>query len=66
MTELERIAHRAGRTLLTLDTREKDEAESLYRSLGYRVVGVIPGYARAPDAQRLEGTVVMFKEMALS
>ena len=62
MIELERIARLEGRTLLTLDTREKDDAEPLYRALGYRVAGVIPGYARAPDADRLEGTVIMFKE----
>jgi ribosomal protein S18 acetylase RimI-like enzyme len=66
MIELEQIARQEGRTLLTLDTREQDEAEPLYRSLGYRVAGVIPRYARAPAVDRLEGTVVMFKEMAPS
>ena len=64
MVELERIAREERRTLLTLDTREEIGGEPLYRSLGYQVVGVIPRYARAPDSERLDGTVVMFKEIA--
>jgi hypothetical protein len=63
MAELERIARAEGRTLLTLDTREADAAEPLYRSLGYHAVGVIPRYARAPESDRLDGTVIMFKEL---
>jgi hypothetical protein len=66
MVDLERIAREERRTLLTLDTREEIGGEPLYRSLGYQVVGVIPRYARAPDSERLDGTVVMFKEIALS
>jgi len=64
MAELERIAREERRTLLTLDTREDDAAEPLYRSLGYRAVGVIPRYARAPESERLDGTVIMFKELS--
>ena len=66
MVELERIAREERRTLLTLDTREEIGGEPLYRSLGYQVVGVIPRYARAPDSERLDSTVVMFKEIAPS
>jgi ribosomal protein S18 acetylase RimI-like enzyme len=43
MLALEEIARRHGRTLLTLDTLAGTPAERLYRSLGYTVVGQIPG-----------------------
>ena len=64
MVELERIAREERRTLLTLDTREHGGAEPFYYSLGYQAAGVIPHYARAPNSDRLDGTVVMFKELA--
>jgi ribosomal protein S18 acetylase RimI-like enzyme len=63
MIELERIARREGRRLLVLDTREGDAAEPLYRSIGYQAVGIIPRFARAPEADRLEGTVILYKEL---
>jgi ribosomal protein S18 acetylase RimI-like enzyme len=63
MTELERIAQCEGRRLLTLDTREGDAAEPLYRSLGYQVVGIIPRYARAPESDRLDATMILYKEL---
>ncbi len=63
MLALEELARRKGRTLLTLDTRTGDKAEPLYSSLGYRTVGVIPGYAFAPQGDRTEATTVMFKEL---
>jgi ribosomal protein S18 acetylase RimI-like enzyme len=44
MHEIE--ARAAGRfTLLTLDTRRGDDADRLYRALGWTVAGVIPDYA---------------------
>jgi ribosomal protein S18 acetylase RimI-like enzyme len=62
MAELERRAGELGRTLLTLDTRTGDSAEPLYASLGYRAVGIIPGYCRdAHDAGRLDSTTIMYK-----
>ena len=64
MLALESLALAEGRTLLTLDTWTGSHAEQLYQSLGYTTVGVIPRYARAPDSERLDGTVVMFKEIA--
>jgi GNAT superfamily N-acetyltransferase len=42
-------ARRAGRSLLTLDTRAGDAAESLYRALGWQEAGRIPGYALNAD-----------------
>jgi hypothetical protein len=34
-----------GRTLLVLDTRRYDDAERLYRRLGYESAGILPQYA---------------------
>jgi ribosomal protein S18 acetylase RimI-like enzyme len=46
MTTLEAEARAAGKTLLVLDTREGDPSNELYRALGYREAGRIPGWAR--------------------
>ncbi len=64
MTAVEDVARVAGRSLITLDTRTGDKAEGLYLSLGYVLAGVIPGYARGPASPELEGTSVMYKELA--
>jgi ribosomal protein S18 acetylase RimI-like enzyme len=42
-------AQRAGKTLLTLDTRAGDAAENLYRAMGWHEAGRIPGYALNAD-----------------
>jgi ribosomal protein S18 acetylase RimI-like enzyme len=57
----EEAVRSAGRSLIVLDTRTGDDAERLYRRLGYRLAGVIPDYARSPDGQRLEGSAFMYK-----
>lgn len=64
MVALERVARSEGRTLITLDTRRGGAAEPLYRGLGYDVAGVIPRHCRAPDSDRLEDRVYMYKELA--
>jgi ribosomal protein S18 acetylase RimI-like enzyme len=63
MLRLEALAAGEGRVLLTLDTRAGDAAQPLYASLGYALAGVIPRYARAPAAQHLEATAIMYKEL---
>lgn len=63
MIELEALAQAEGRTLLTLDTWTGGNAESLYRSLGYVEVGVIPRFARGSLTPELEGTTIMYKEL---
>lgn len=63
MVALEPVARSEGRTLLTLDTWTGGYAESLYRSLGYVVVGVIPRYARGSTTPALEATTLMYKEL---
>jgi ribosomal protein S18 acetylase RimI-like enzyme len=66
MLELETIARSEGRTLLTLDTWTGSHAESLYRSLGYITVGVIPRYARGSLTPALEPATFMYKELPTS
>jgi GNAT superfamily N-acetyltransferase len=63
MIALEDVALSAGRTLLTLDTWTGGNAEVLYRSLGYVVVGVIPRFARGSTTPELEPTTIMYKEL---
>src|SRR5579871_1052008 len=60
MMEAERIAIERGRTLLVLDTAEEEGAAGLYEGLGYRRVGVIPGYALKPHGG-LTGTIIYYK-----
>ncbi len=64
MQEVEAMARRLNRSLLTLDTRTGDSAEPLYASLGYQTVGVIPGFARDPlDPAKVDGTTIMYKQL---
>ena len=65
MMSIEEEARAAKRTLLTLDTASA-AAEQLYASLGYVRVGVIPRFSLHPETLALEGTTVMYKELALS
>lgn len=61
MLELDRLATAHRRTLITLDTVTGGAAESLYRSLGYQLAGIIPNYARQAISPQLESTSVYFK-----
>jgi len=63
MIELERLARFHARTLLTLDTSNGDAAEPLYRSLGFVVAGVIPGYALKALVREREATTIMYKDL---
>lgn len=65
MLALEATARSEGRTLLTLDTWTGGHAETLYRSLGYETVGVIPRFARGSLTPELEPATFMYKELAL-
>ncbi len=62
MAEVEFRAYEAGRWLLTLDTAG-DAAEALYRSLGYRLAGEIPFYARDAFKERYDATRLMYKDL---
>lgn len=52
-----------GRTLLVLDTRRGDPAESLYRGLGYTELGVVPNYTR-DRMGAFHDTVFFYKQLA--
>lgn len=63
MVAAEDRAKELGRSLLTLDTRTGDSAETLYASLGFERACVIPEYARDPFSDKLSATTVMFKRL---
>jgi GNAT superfamily N-acetyltransferase len=65
MQAIEGEARQAGFTLLTLDTKQGDGAEQLYRRGGWTEVGVIPKYALNPDGT-MHGTVVFYKDLDTS
>lgn len=62
MMALEEEARATGKTLLVLDTREGDPSNDLYRALGYREAGRIPGWAR-DAAGTLTATVFWYKRL---
>ncbi|MDJ0946651.1 MAG: GNAT family N-acetyltransferase [Kiloniellales bacterium] len=63
MVELERLAFRMGRRLITLDTRTGDAAEPLYASLDYKTAGIIPDFCRDTIEDRLDPTTIMYKAL---
>jgi len=62
MLALEEDARATGKTLLVLDTREGDPSNDLYRALGYREAGRIPGWAR-DAAGTSSATVFWYKPL---
>ncbi|MEJ5062636.1 GNAT family N-acetyltransferase [Erwinia sp. MYb375] len=60
MQQAEARGRELGRSLLVLDTRSGDAAEPLYLSLGWKVAGQIPGYARS-TAGVMDATTIMYK-----
>jgi ribosomal protein S18 acetylase RimI-like enzyme len=63
MAEAEEVARTMGRTLLVLDTVPGTAAERLYRRLGWRELGTIPGYALLPDGTPASSTF-FWKDLA--
>ncbi len=59
MLAAEDTARQERRTLLVLDTAG-DEAERLYKTLGWTVAGKVPAYARSTTGV-LEATTIMWK-----
>lgn len=62
MRELETAAASHGRSLLVLDTAS-DDADRLYRRMGWTECGVIPNFALFPDGRPC-ATVVFWKQVA--
>jgi len=65
MAQVEIEARRAGRSLLTLDTRAGDAAENLYRAMGWQEAGRIPGFALNADRTPCD-TIFFWKQVDLS
>ncbi len=64
MDAVERLAVAERRGLLVLDMRAGDNAERLYRALGWQTAGIIPQYALSTTGI-LCGTTVMFKTFGI-
>ena len=62
VTALHYAARRSHRSLIVLDTRRGDPAEAFYRRLGYREVGVIPGWTIGPQGERYDH-VTLYHEL---
>jgi GNAT superfamily N-acetyltransferase len=63
MHALETRARSGGFTLLTLDAKRGEVAESLYRKMGWTYVGVIPAYALNADGSGPSDTVIFYKDL---
>ena len=57
------VAQARGRRLLLLTARRGSPAERFYRRLGYREVGVVPGYTLGPNGERHDN-VMLYYELA--
>lgn len=62
MDAAEHAARKAGKTLLVLDTAS-DDAERLYARMGWRRLGVIPGFALLPQGGLCD-TTYFYRELA--
>ncbi|MBX6375244.1 MAG: GNAT family N-acetyltransferase, partial [Acetobacteraceae bacterium] len=57
-------AREAGRSLLTLHARAGDDgAEALFRALGWREAGRIPGYALDADRHTLRDGLILWRRL---
>ncbi|MEP6621661.1 MAG: GNAT family N-acetyltransferase [bacterium] len=63
MSALHDVARRRGRHLLLLTARHGDRSQTFYASLGYRAVGVVPGYTLGPQGERYDN-VNLYHELA--
>jgi acetyltransferase len=64
LAALHGAARRRRRTLLVLNTRRGDRAETFYKRLGYREVGVLPGWSVGPAGERYDH-VALYRQLAL-
>ena len=62
LAALHSAARRRGRSLLVLNTRQGGAAETLYRGLGYRQSGVLPGWTVGPRGERYDH-VTLYQEL---
>jgi acetyltransferase len=64
LTALHDTARQHGRSLLHLNTRRGEPAEVFYKGLGYREVGVIPGWTVGRAGERYDH-VTLYQELSL-
>ena len=62
MEALHSAGRERGRSLILLHTRRGGIAEQLYRGLGYREVGIVPGYTMGPDGRPID-SVSLYVEL---
>ena len=63
MIKLETRARALAKTLITLDTKNSNNAEPLYAEMGYVTAGTIPRYCRDPFIEQLHATAIMHKAL---
>lgn len=63
MQRLEAVARGMGRTLLTLDTEDGSDAETLYRSMGYVPFGTVPDFALKASGDAFVAATFYFKRL---
>jgi GNAT superfamily N-acetyltransferase len=63
MLALHSAARERGRSLLILNTRRGESTEDFYKSLGYREVGVTPGYTFGPAGERYDN-ITLYQELS--
>jgi acetyltransferase len=62
MQALHCVARQHGRTLILLNTRRGEPPENFYKRLGYRQVGVIPGWTIGAEGERYDH-VTLYREL---
>ena len=62
ISALHDAARRLGRSLLILNARHGGAAERLYKRLGYREAGVVPGYTVGPGGERYD-CITLYQEL---
>jgi ribosomal protein S18 acetylase RimI-like enzyme len=63
VTALHDVARQRGRTLVLLHARPDGVAYHLYETMGYKRVGLVPGYSRGPSGEGID-SVAMYCELA--
>ena len=61
MSAIHDTARMHGRSLLVLNTRHGGPAERFYKTLGYRPVGVIPGYTVGPAGESYDDLTLYYE-----
>jgi GNAT superfamily N-acetyltransferase len=63
VSALHAAARERGRSLVLLNTRRGGPAERFYKELGYKEVGVVPGYYVGPTGERIDN-IALYQELA--